>query len=185
MRWEKSAAASLGRTKQRGPHRRLVPLPRHLSLGQSGRGWALRLGLWRSVLQRGLGSAVWRQPERAGSGVHQPTVTMEGRRRPGCQRSKVPLLGSVRRWGRVDCHRNFFLRAHISSQVAKYSCVGYRGTSRGSHLRLQTWARPATAYNLLTQGSTPMQRALQPGATCHPHLSGKAHALSLPLPRAP
>ena len=60
---EKSAAAGLRRAKQRELHRPLVPCPRCHSLRCLGRGWALRLSLPRSIPGRGLGLAMWRQPE--------------------------------------------------------------------------------------------------------------------------
>ena len=45
-------------------------LPGHHSLRHYGRGWALRLRLQISVPRRGVGLAVWRQPE--GLGIHVP-----------------------------------------------------------------------------------------------------------------
>ena len=54
--------------------------PRHHRLRCSGGGWALRLRFWRSVLGKGLGLAVWREPEGLGSRVLQ---SRKPRRRPG------------------------------------------------------------------------------------------------------
>ena len=44
-------------------------VPRHHSLGCLGGGWVWRLRLWRPVLGRALGLAMWRQPLGLGSGV--------------------------------------------------------------------------------------------------------------------
>ena len=43
----------------------------HHSLRHSGRGWVLRLRLWRSVPGKGLGLAVWREPEGLGGSTAQ------------------------------------------------------------------------------------------------------------------
>ena len=62
---EKSAAAGLRREKQRDRHTQTIctTTPRHHSLRCLGGGWALRFRLWRSVLERGPGLTVWRQPK--------------------------------------------------------------------------------------------------------------------------
>lgn len=67
-------------------------------------GWALRLRLWRSVLGRGLGLTVWRQPEGLGSGVPRAgewSTTAEGTQEEvyTCSRSKTPLLWRARKGG--------------------------------------------------------------------------------------
>ena len=45
--------------------------PGHHSLRCLGKGWVLRPRLWRSVLGRRLGLAVWRQPKALGNSVPQ------------------------------------------------------------------------------------------------------------------
>ena len=96
--------------------------PRHHSLRYSGWGWALRLRFWRSVLGKGLGLAVWRQPEGLGSGATwagEQKTTAEGTWEEvwAHRRSKVPLLGKVRGGG-VDHHRNLPMHVHMGSQRA-------------------------------------------------------------------
>ena len=82
---EKSTAAGLRRAKHSGSYTDyLHHHPRHHSLRGSGGGWVLILRLWRSVLRRRLGLAVWR---RLGSSVpwvgEQNTKPREPRRRSG------------------------------------------------------------------------------------------------------
>ena len=77
---EKSSAAGLRRAKQTESclddqnH-----CPEHHSLGHSGGGWTLRLGLWRLDAGKGLGLAVCKQPEGAG----EQCTTAEGMWRGG------------------------------------------------------------------------------------------------------
>ena len=74
--------------------------PGHHSLRRSGRAWALRLRLQRSVPGRGLGLVAWSQPE--GLGAEERNVTAKGTQEEvwACRRSKVTLLvGSERRRG--------------------------------------------------------------------------------------
>ena len=60
---EKSATAGLRKAKQRESYAdHEYHLPGHNSLGHSSREWEMRQRLWRSVLERGIGLAVWRQP---------------------------------------------------------------------------------------------------------------------------
>ena len=69
---EKSKAARLRRAKLREScmdHR--ITAHRHHSLRHLGGSWALILRLRKSVLHRGLGLTVWRQPEGLGSGAPQ------------------------------------------------------------------------------------------------------------------
>ena len=70
-----SAAAGLRRAKQKESdidhwYNRLV----HQSLRNSGRSWALRLGLQRSIMGIGPGLAIWKQPE----GAREQCATAEG-----------------------------------------------------------------------------------------------------------
>ena len=96
---KKSAAATLRTAKQSESHTdHLYHLPGHHSLTCSGRGWVLRLRLQRSVPGRGLGLAVWRQPEGLGSSV--PWTGVQNAISKGTQeevwarrRGKMPLLG--------------------------------------------------------------------------------------------
>ena len=83
---EKGTAAGLRRAKQsescRDP---LHHCPGHHSLRHWDKGWAVRFRLWRSVLGRGLGLAVWRQPEGLvchGLGSRVPQ-SRDDERRPG------------------------------------------------------------------------------------------------------
>lgn len=65
---EKSRAAGLRRAKQRESNTdHWYHLQGHHSLRHSEGGWALRLRLQKLVLVRGLGLALWRQPEGLGS----------------------------------------------------------------------------------------------------------------------
>ena len=85
------------------------------------RGLGTELSLQRSVIGRGLGLAMWRQPEGLGSGAPwpgEPSATAEGNQEIwACRKSKVPLWGRVRR-GRVDHHMNIFLCTHVDYQRA-------------------------------------------------------------------
>ena len=69
-------------------------LPGHHRLRHSGKGWVLRLRLQRSVLGRGLGLAVWKEPEGLGSSVpwamEQSTTEGTWEEVWTCKRSKVP-----------------------------------------------------------------------------------------------
>ena len=56
-----------GKSRERATQTVGSTTPRHHSLRHSGGSWVLRLRLWRSVLGRGLGLAVGRQPEGLGS----------------------------------------------------------------------------------------------------------------------
>ena len=62
---EKSIAAGLRRAKQRERAAQTIgnTTSEHHSLRCLGGDWAPRLRLWRSVLGKGLGLAVWRDPE--------------------------------------------------------------------------------------------------------------------------
>ena len=88
LQWAERSTRMEGESQSlRGEHRRQFEEPNterkpykdrchdllHCSLRHLGRGWVLRLGLWRSVLRRGLGLTVYKQPEGA----------REYRRRPG------------------------------------------------------------------------------------------------------
>ena len=161
LRWrdckvaEKSTAAGLRRAKQSESHtNHLHHCPRHHSLSCLGRSWALRLRLRRSVSGRGLGLAVWRQPEGLGSSVPpagEQNATAKGTREEvwAHRRSKVPFLGMTRGGG-VDHHGNipahvWILRGRVTSGTGYgwqeatcldygrlgASCTGYRwpGTS--------------------------------------------------------
>ena len=81
--------------------------PGHHSLRCLGRGWKLRLRLWRSVPGRGLGLAVWGQPEELRSSELQagerymPRARERNTRAEGTwekvwtrRRGKGPLLGT-------------------------------------------------------------------------------------------
>ena len=109
LRWrelkasEKSAAAGLRRIKQRERATQTIATttPRHHSLRCLGGGWALILRLQRSILGRGLGLTVWRQPEGLESSVswaEDQSTTAEGalEKTWAHKRSKVILLGKVR-----------------------------------------------------------------------------------------
>ena len=111
LRWselkvaEKSAAAALRKAKQSERHADyLHQHPGQHSLIHSGRrGWVLRLRIQRSVPGRGLGLAVYRQPEVLGNGV-----PWAGRRYLeevwAHRRSKGSLLGMARE--EPDHHMN-------------------------------------------------------------------------------
>ena len=80
----------------------------------------MRLRLQRSVLGKGLGLVVQRQPEGLGSSAPRAgewSTTAEGtwEENWACRKNKVPLLGRVRGGG-VDGHRSFFLCACADSQ---------------------------------------------------------------------
>ena len=61
---EQNAATGLRTAKQSKSHTdHLNHWPGHHSLRRSGGAWVLRLRLWRSVLRRGLGLAMWGQHE--------------------------------------------------------------------------------------------------------------------------
>jgi len=62
LRTEEGKAEGESHRSSAPPHK--IPQMRH-----AGGGWALGLRLQRSVAGRGLGLAVWRQPEGLGSGV--------------------------------------------------------------------------------------------------------------------
>ena len=69
-----------------------------------GGGWPLTLRLWNPVPGRGLELAVWRQPEGLGSSAPwagEWNATEEGTQAEVWihRKSKVPLLGRVRRRG--------------------------------------------------------------------------------------
>ena len=104
---------------------------RHNSLRCLGRGWTLRLSLWRSVPGKELGLAVWRQPEGLGSSAPPPgewSATAEGTQEEkawACGRSKLPLFGRARGGG-ADCHRNIFLCTRAGSWTQGTSCTGSR-----------------------------------------------------------
>ena len=101
---EKSTETGLVRAKQRATQTISTTIPGHHSLTCLEGGWALRLGLWRSVPGKGLGLAVWRQPEGLGSLVPQAgerNATAEGTLKEvwACRRSKT--IGKGRRRGRL------------------------------------------------------------------------------------
>ena len=86
-------------------------------LRHSEAGWVLRLRLQRSVSGRGLGLAVWKQPEGARKWCAKGwelTATAKGTREEAwaCRRSKAPLLGRTREGG-VDLSMN---RHHLQSK---------------------------------------------------------------------
>ena len=89
---EKSTAARLKRGKQRESCTgyRYHDLA-HYSLRHSDRGWVLRLGLWKSVLETGLGLAYGNKLRGLRSGASQPR---EARGKPGLTRE-----------ARCDCYR--------------------------------------------------------------------------------
>ena len=79
--------------------------PRHHSLRHSGGGWALRLRLQRSLLGRGLGLAVWRQPKDLGS--------------------SVPWAGELNTMGWVvECHSQGNLGGGLGLQEQQGTIVG-------------------------------------------------------------
>ena len=96
---EKSITAGLRTAKQsESCTDYLLYHPEQHSLRCSGGGWTLRLKLWRSAPGRGLGLAVWKQPEGLGSSVPwagEWKTTAEGTQEEvlAHQRSKAPLLG--------------------------------------------------------------------------------------------
>ena len=97
---ENISAAVQMRTKERKSHTdHQYQRSRHHSLGHLSGCWALRLRQWRSVLRRGLGLAVWRQPEgdreHYGLGSRQAQLS-KGRRRPGPERETMPHCWGVR-----------------------------------------------------------------------------------------
>ena len=112
--------------------------PGHHSLRCSGRDWALRLRLQRSVLGRGLGLGVWRYPERLGSGVPQDgewNTTAEGTWEE-IWAWEASLFGRVRRGG-MNHHRNLFPCAHQrtpSSTPQRAGCLWCRLRVVGGHL---------------------------------------------------
>ena len=98
---EKSAPAGLRREKQRGSHTNHWY---HHSLRHSDRGWALRLRLQRSVPGKGLGLAVWRQPEGLRSSVpwageHSTIAKGAQEEASAHRRAKVPFGGGARGGG--------------------------------------------------------------------------------------
>lgn len=98
-----------------------------------GRDWVLKLRLQKSDWGRGLGLAVWRQPE--GAGVWGTTTGMYKEEAWGCQRGKSPLLGDT--WGEEqDCHKNFFPDTCTCRQVPPTGAPGL-GMSHHCHWRLQ------------------------------------------------
>ena len=125
---KKSAAATLRTAKQSESHTdHLYHLPGHHSLTCSGRGWALRLRLQRSVPGRGLGLAVWRQPEGLGSSV--PWTREQNAISKGTQEESGPVE-EVRChcWEGRDHYRNIFPRAHADSQRARCLWCSLRET---------------------------------------------------------
>ena len=79
----------------------------------------LRLRFQRSVLVRGLGLVVWRQPKRIRSSAPRAgkwnAMTEDTWEKVWAhRRSKAPLLGRVRADG-VDCHRNLPACMHAGS----------------------------------------------------------------------
>ena len=135
---EKSTATGLRRAKEcESCKDHLNHRPGHHSLRCLGRGWALRLRLWRSVLGRGLGFAVRGQPEGLRRGVPRAGevcatgwgVECHGRGNPGeglgLRRSKAPLLGRARGEG-ADCHRNLPMHMCGLSEGRAALTKGYR-----------------------------------------------------------
>ena len=125
---EKCAAARLRRAKQRDSctnHQHHRPGQHRLKCW--GRGWELRLRIWKSVLWRGLGLAVWRQPEglrRCVLWAGKQSATVEGNQEEAwdLRRGRAPLLKRVRGRG-VDCHTNIFLCACVDSCQQDTSCA--------------------------------------------------------------
>ena len=92
---------------------RAASTPQPGVLGPGG-GGMLRHRLWRSVLGRGLGLALWKQPEGLGSGVPRAAGTWE--EVWACRRSKATVgEGESRRDGRPG---NIFPYAREASQRA-------------------------------------------------------------------
>ena len=94
----------------------------------------LRLRLWRSVLEKRLGLAVWKQPEGLGSDL--PRAREQSTTAKGTQeevwargRSEAPLLGRARGRG-TDRHKNVFQFILVDFRRVGYrqgaSCVAYR-----------------------------------------------------------
>ena len=141
---KKSRAAELRRGKQsESCTDHLHHHPGHHSLRCSGGDWALRLRLQRSVLGRGLGLALWRQPE--GLGRSMPQAGEQNTTAGGTQeevwthrRSKVLLLGRARGEG-TDRHRNLF------------PCAG---SQRVGHLLQRLWVARGHLFGLLETGAS-------------------------------
>ena len=94
-----------------------------------GRGWVLRLPLLSLVPGRRLGLAVWKQPE----GTREQYATGKGAQEEAWahQKSKAPLLGSVRGEGRGRGERAI-IRTSFSEQAQAFkqqgaSCAGFGG----------------------------------------------------------
>ena len=139
---KKSTAAGLRRAQQGESHTdHLHHRSRQHGLRCSGRGRVLRLKLQRSVPGRGLGLAVWRQPERLWSGMPQAgewNATAEGTQEEvwACRRNKVPLLGRARGGG-VDSHRNLPEHAQaFRGQGTSGSGYGWQEASCSGYRRL-------------------------------------------------
>ena len=104
--------------------------------------------LWQSVPRRGLGLAVWRQPEGLESSTPQAGVrstTAEGLWKDAwaSRRSKVPLMGRERKRGGTAIAISFSVHAWALGQKS-LSCPALRqwGTSSMDYGR---WGQTATA----------------------------------------
>ena len=99
----------------------------------SGRGWALRLRLQRSILGRELGLALWRQTEWLGSGgpwAGEQSAITEGTPEEVWvhRRSKVTLLGRVRGGGQTTIGISFSEGGDSLVQCTGWGgaiCMGY------------------------------------------------------------
>ena len=148
----------------------------HRSLRQLGGGCVLRLGLLRSVPGRGLGLAVWKEPE----GARGWSTTAKGVQEEAWahQRSKVSLLGSERE-GVWDHHRNFFLCTCMGSQAAGNPLQGLGGLVHTSTASLDS--RGDTAH----QHWGPMIRPFGPSHHGGSHHGGPCNQVPSVSPISP
>ena len=179
---EKSTGAKLRRAKQRVRHTdNQYHCLGHHRLRHTGRGWALRLKLQRSVLGRGLGWAVWRYPEEpwsnvpwAGDESHSWGTVGGGL---GSQEKQGTMLGRVRERGERYFPLCSGYRCQVqTAQPSQTPEVGMSATTKGSMNRHHWWPKSP-------QGSLP-RRAPQPSATHCPHFQRNAHTLLLLLTKA-
>ena len=148
---EKSEAACLRRAQQRESHTDdWYHHPLYLSLRYSGRSLAQRLGLQRSVLGRGLGLAVWRQPEGAGEQHHR-----EQRRRPRPAREGT-IVGEFKRRRDGTTIGTSLCMCRLPDSKAPLFKAMRTGENCRSHLRFQRWAEPTTSEDPLTRHPIPL-----------------------------